>query len=96
MSVSGPAVFDTSVVGGVVDRDVVYHQTVRLILVQYCESWAKSKLSKSVITKVNVVSIRVQRVQTRPVNIFTQFCGTRKRDRLSDLRRSIIEAILRL
>ena len=48
-SVAETAVFHTSVVGGVVDRNVVYHQSV--IFVQHRETWVMSEITWS--TQVN-------------------------------------------
>jgi len=60
MMPSEPAVIDTFEKSRIIDRNVVYHQTVRVIFVQHCEPWIESEIVKSNISQINGFVIGVQ------------------------------------
>jgi len=71
MSVSLSAVFDTLIVGRVIDSNVVYQQTMGAIPVQHREAWVKPETSASTMTVIKIFFLRLPCVRTRPVNAYT-------------------------
>ena len=94
-SPSQPAVFHTSViVCRVVESDIGYHQSVRMISVQLSESSVTPVITHSEITQVNVsLTGHWWSDYTHPVNVFTQLRRTRKLHRLSHLHCTIVVLI---
>jgi len=91
-SSSQAAVFNTPVVvGRIVERNIDYHQSVRVIPVQLSESSVTPVIMHSLITQVDVfLTDHWWTDYTSPVDVFGQLRGTRKLYRLSDLHHAVI------